>query len=82
MFRKKPTKTGYKILPIKRNGVMVGESFIRIGQRCSSEFGESELAIVNGPSLRCGATFDADWREVLECIKDRSYVAVWVPEGY
>ena len=71
MFRKKPTKIGYKILPIKRNGVMVGESFIRIGQRCSSEFGESELAIVDGPSLRGGATFDSDWREVLECIKVR-----------
>ncbi len=82
MFRRKPTKIGYKILPIKQNGKMVGEGFVQIARRCDIEFGETELAIVDGPSLRCGATFDSDWGEVIECIKDRSYVAVWVPEGY
>lgn len=82
MFRKKPTKTGYKILPIKQNGVMVGDSIVKVWETCWDNFRVAELTIVNGPTLRSGATFDSDWEEVLECIKDRSYVAVWVPEGY
>ncbi len=84
MFRAKQSRLirGQKEEAIKRNGVMIGEGFMQIARRCDIELGDTELAIVDGPSLRCGATFDSDWGEVIECIKDRSYVAVWVPEGY
>lgn len=84
MFRKKrvPTKTGYKIMPIKENGKIIVSAY-QVWNVLLSDYGLDRLQFFLGPTILFKSGSNKVNHQILEKhVSEHDYVAIWVPEDY